>query len=394
VSAGALSLLLPVSASAGSGGGACPAGQLKTASGCETFAAAGSNVSAIVEQSMVEQDLRAAIVRVDVGDRTLVTASPGESMAGVPATLDMNYRIGSIAIPYLMDVVFQLQQRGLLSLDDPISEWFPDLPNAEQVTLRMLASASSGYPDWVQGNPTFQNQLAENPFRQWKTQELLDAAFAQPVICDPGVCFHYAHTGFVLIGKVVSKVTGQSLARLIRTRVFQPLGMRHTEISAFPAMPEPVLHTYVGFRGFYEDATFWSPSWGIAKSLLMNGTVADSIKSAKALGEGTLVSAQSQRERVAPITAGLPGGPGFSDDFYYGLGVLITGTWLHQNPHLNGFNSIAAYLPSRRIAIALSVTEGPVAANNPNRQSEILFSEISRYLSPDHVAYPEYSDPS
>ncbi len=380
---------LTLAAPAMAGQDSCSGGQIRTASGCTGFAEAGREVRAIVEQSMVDQDLRAALVRVDVGDRTLAALAPGQSMAGVPATLRMNFRIGSIAIPYLIDVVLQMQERGKLSLDDPISEWFPDLPNSGEVTLRMLASASSGYPDWVQGNPTFQDELAANPFRQWKTQELLDAAFAQPVICDPGTCFHYAHTGFVLLGRVISEITGQSLARLLHSRVLRPLGLRHTEISAFPEIADPVLHTYVGFRGAYEDATYWSPSWGISKSLLMNSTIGDGIRSAKALGTGALVSPESQRQRVAPITAGLPGPNNFSDAFYYGLGVLVTNNWLQQNPHLNGFNSISAYLPSRRIALALSVTEGPRAAAEPNRQSEILFSELSRYLSPGQQAYPE-----
>jgi D-alanyl-D-alanine carboxypeptidase len=387
--AAAFCLLLPASASATSSGSTCPAGEIRTASGCEGFAAAGRHVREIVEQFVQEQDLRAALVRVDVGDRTLAALSPGESMAGVPATLRMHFRIGSIAIPYLIDVLLQLQDRGRLSLDDPIAKWFPDLPNADEVTLRMLASASSGYPDWVQGNPAFVEELLADPFRQWKTRELLDAAFAQPLICDPGACFHYAHTGFVLIGKVVSKITGQSLARLLQTRVLRPLGLRHTEISALPAIPQPVLHSYLAFRGFYEDATYWSPSWGIAKSLLMTATIGDSIRSAKALGTGALVSPQAQRERLAPVTVGIPGPDSFSDSNYYGLGLRVRNSWEIQNPQLNGFNSVSAYLPSRRIALALSVTDGQTAAENPDgMRSELLLGEISSYLSPNHPAWP------
>jgi D-alanyl-D-alanine carboxypeptidase len=387
----ALCLLLPASASASASpsGSVCPAEQIRTASGCESFAAAGRHVRAIVEQFMQEQDLRAALVRVDVGDRTLAALASGDSMAGEPANLRMNFRIGSIAIPYLIDVLLQLQDRGMLSLDDPISEWFPELPNASEVTLRMLASATSGYPDWVQGNPAFVEELLADPFRQWKTQELLDAAFAQPLICDPGACFHYAHTGFVILGKVVSEITGQSLARLMRTRVLGPLGLRHTEISALPAIPHPVLHSYLAFRGFYEDATYWSPSWGISKSLLMTATIGDSIRSAKALGTGALVSAEAQRQRLAPITIGLGGPDNFSNAYYYGLGLRVSNSWQFQNPHLNGFNSISAYLPSRRIAVALSVTDGQTAAENTDStRSEQLFGEISSYLSPNHPAWP------
>ena len=59
----------------------------------------------------------------------------------------MHFRIGAMAIPYLINVLLQLQDQGRLSLDDPVSNWLPDLPNADRVTLRMLASNTSGYPD-------------------------------------------------------------------------------------------------------------------------------------------------------------------------------------------------------------------------------------------------------
>jgi CubicO group peptidase (beta-lactamase class C family) len=367
--------------------GSCRTGQIRTASGCTGFAAAGREVRKIVNQAVRDDDLRAVLARVDVGDRTLAAISPGHSMAGVPANLRMHFRIGSIAIPYLIDVLLQLQDRGRLSLDDPVSRWFPRLPNASSVTLRMLASASSGYPDWIQGNPSFLRALLADPFRQWTEQQLLDAAFSQPLICHPGACFHYAHTGFVILGRVAEKVTRTSLARLMRTRVFRPLGLRNTDISALPAIPQPVLHSYIDDRGPYEDSTYWSPSWGISKGLLMTSTIADVIKSAKALGSAALVSRKASRQRIAPITAGLtrvPAAPPFSHRSYYGLGVLVANGWEFQNPDLNGWTSIMAVLPSRRIAIALSVTEDQRAAGTPTNYSQQLLGKLTAYLTPTH----------
>ena len=367
---------------------ACHGGEIRTASGCTPFVEAGRQVRNIVDRFVEGEDLRAALVRVDVGDRALATASPGESMAGVPANLRMNFRIGSIAIPFVVDLLLQLQDRGKLSLNDPVSEWFPDLPNADRVTLRMLASATSGYPDWVQGNTPFQDELLADVFRQWTTQELLDAAFAQPLICDPGVCFHYAHTGFAILGRVIHRVTGRSITRLLHRRVLDPLRLRHTEISGFPAIPPPALHAYTADRGPYEDSTYWSPSWGLPKSMLMTATVADVIRSAKAMGTGALISPRASRERFAPITAGLPGGPDFDQDFYYGLGVLVLNSWEFQNPEINGYTAIGAYLPSRRISLAIVTTKGPSAALTPTNYSVALFREITLYLTPDNPAQP------
>jgi D-alanyl-D-alanine carboxypeptidase len=384
LAAAAVLLFLPPAATADLSGDSCRGSEIRTAAGCRDLAEAGREVENIVRQSLAANDLKAVLARVDVRNRTIAALSPGESMAGAPANLRMHFRIGSIAIPYLVDLLLQLQDRGRLSLDDPVSKWFPDLPNADAVTLRMLASASSGYPDWVQGNDSFQAALLADPFRQWTSDELLENAFAQPLICDPGACFHYAHTGFVILGRVVQEVTGKPVGTLIRSRVFRRLGIDDTRISALPAMPQPVLHAYVNERGFYEDATYWSPSWGISGSLLMSSTIGDVIRSAKALGAGALVSRRAQRQRVAPVTVGLH--PGFSDSLYYGLGILVANGWLFQNPELNGYTSIMAVLPSRRISIALSVTEGESAAQTPTNFSERLLGEVTEYLTPQSPA--------
>ena len=215
--AGAVGVALLASgpAVAGDGGTPCPRERIRTASGCTSLAAAGREIRAIVERSVRENDLRAALARVDLGDRSIARVSAGESMDGVPANLRMNFRIGSVAIPYVIDLLLQLQNDRRLSLDDRLSNWFPDLPDADRVTLRMLATATSGYADWVQEDPAWIKVWYANVFRQWQTRELLDIALARPRICDPGTCFHYAHTNFIILGNVIEAVTGKPVAELL-----------------------------------------------------------------------------------------------------------------------------------------------------------------------------------
>ena len=361
---------------------ACPDGQIRTQTGCTPLPEVRRGLASIVDQFAAEHDLKAALLRIDIGNKTLARVTHGESVAGVPANLRMHFRIGSIAIPYLIDILLQLQEAGEISLDDTIDTWFPDLPNADRITLRMLATATSGYPDWIQENPTFINELYANPFRQWTSEELLDIALNRELICDPGACFHYAHTGFILIAKVLKKVTGTSAKTLLERRVLRPLGLRETTISPRPSIPEPVLHAYTADRGPYEDSTYWSPSWGIASTMLMTSTIGDVVKSAKALGKGALVSKASSRERFSPAyTSALPP---FSQDTYYGLGVLIDHGWQFQNPQQNGYTVIQGYLPSRRMALALATTKGIEAAQTSTNFSQALWSDITAYLTPDH----------
>src|SRR5262245_44335589 len=94
----------------------CPAGQIKTVDGCATFAEARRGIESVVQQTVDDNDLRAALVGIDVGPRPLARIAVGDSMAGVPAKINMHFRIGSIAIPFLIDVLLQLDEEGRLSL--------------------------------------------------------------------------------------------------------------------------------------------------------------------------------------------------------------------------------------------------------------------------------------
>jgi CubicO group peptidase (beta-lactamase class C family) len=336
----------------------------------------------IARQAMADLHLAGMILRVDRDGRQVVKAALGESMTGVPATANMRFRMGSETIPYLTTIVLQLQQEGRLDLDDPLSKYLPDsgVPNADRVTLRMLGHAISGYPDWIQGNPAFENVLLANPFRLWNDQELLDAAFAQPLICDPGACFHYAHTNFLLLGQVVTAVTGKPFSSLVRERIFRPLNLRHTTITRTALMPEPTLHAYGTDRGPYEDTTSWSPSWGLGRGQLMVSTIDDVQQSAKWILGAKLISRASERDLVQRPPVIKSPVPGLS----YGLGVLLLGDWRVQNPYVNNYGGIMAYLPQERLAISIVATLGPSADFSGGNPSEAVLSRLADALSPAH----------
>jgi CubicO group peptidase (beta-lactamase class C family) len=334
---------------------------------------------------MREERLAGLIVRVDRGDREVVTAALGTTMTGVPATGDMRFRIGSMSIPYLTTILLQLQEEGRLDLDDTLAEHLPDsgAPNADRVTLRMLGHSISGYPDWIQRNPPFADLVTAEPFRMWSEQELLDAAFAQPLTCDPGACFSYAHTNFLLLGRVVSAVTGRTFAAEVRRRIFRPLGLQQTTITRTALIPEPALHAYGTGRGVYEDQTSFSPSWGLGNGQLMVSTARDVVTSAQGIFGGELISRRSFRDLVErPPVVKTP-----IEGMSYGLGVLLVGDWLVQNPYVNDYGGVMAYLPSERLAISIVSTKGPQADFEGGNPSEVLLARLAAALAPDHPVH-------
>jgi CubicO group peptidase (beta-lactamase class C family) len=291
----------------------------------------------------------------------------------------MKFRPGSMAIPMLTTLVLQLQEQGRLSLDDTLSTWFPKYPNAGKVTLRMLASVTSGYPDYIQENPPFQAAQLADVFRHWTDDELLQYAFAQSIVCRPGACFHYAHTNFILLGRVVERVTGKSIAELLQQRFLGPLGLHDTKITKLPAIAAPALHAYSSERGVYEESTGWSPSWGLGDGLIMTSTLRDMTTLIKAVGSGKLLSKSAARQQVQDLSKGLPGAPA---EVGYGLGIVVGGGWVLQNPIFNGYAGLAAYLGSQKISIVIDNTHGPKAKEGTSIATDI-FMAVARYLAPN-----------
>lgn len=376
----ALVATVPVAAGARAGQTQCRSHEIDVGGQCTSVASAAKQIVSITRSVMTEKDAKAAILRVDIGDRTIVNRGLGLSMAGAPANPKMKFRPGAMTIPLLTTIALQLQDQGRLSLDDTLSQWYPDYPNADRVTLRMLASVTSGYPDYIQENPPFQAAQLAEPFRQWTDDELLDYAFALPVVCDPGACFHYAHTNFILLGRVIEQVTKKSVTELIEQRFIRPLAMRDTKITKFPAIPPPALHAYTDERGVYEDSTSWSPSWGLGNGLIMTSTARDMITLIRAVGTGKLVSKSAARQQVESLSTGLQGAPAID----YGLGIASKNGWLLQNPIFNGYAGILAYLPSQKIAMLIENTHGPNAAPGTSIAVDI-FTALTQYLTPNNV---------
>ena len=84
---------------------------------------AADRVVALTRQAMTSYGLNAAIVRVTVDGREVLTEAFGESMTGVPATPEMHFRNGAVAFSYLSTLLLQFVDRKLVSLDDPLATW-------------------------------------------------------------------------------------------------------------------------------------------------------------------------------------------------------------------------------------------------------------------------------
>ena len=357
----------------------------------------------VVHNFMTQAHLKAAIVRVTVDGKEVVTQAVGDSMTGVPATTDMHFRNGAVAISYVSTLLLKLVDEKKLTLDDRLSKWLPDFPNAQRVTLGQLAQMTAGYPDYVIGNDQLENELYANPFQQLTTQDILAQISGRPLLYDPGTNWNYAHTDYVLLGLALEKATGQDMPTLLRNEVLGPLGLNSTTNSDTPEIPWPVLHTFSSERRkalkipagtpFYEESTYWNPSWTITHGAIQTTNIYDMEATAVGVGSGKLLSADSYKKMVSTALRGKthaqPGCPTCFDQnegYTYGLGIIASGDWLMQNPLFSGCAGVEAYLPAQKAAIAVAVTYAPEAFDdqgNYSNQADILFRKIGAVVAPD-----------
>jgi CubicO group peptidase (beta-lactamase class C family) len=364
---------------------------------------ARSAIADIVRSAMATDNLRAVIAKVTKGDRILISEAFGTSMDGVPATTDMHFRNGSVAFAYLGTLLMQLVDEGKVQLDDTIDRWMPTLPEADEVTLKMLANQTTGYPDF-ETDPAWNAAWSADPFHIWTFEERLAYAFSRPVQFAPGTNWSYAHTNFMILGEILAKIGGKPLDTLLRKKVLGPMGLTGTTETVTSDIPSPVLHFYDSERRvalgippatpFSENATFWNSQWGTPIGANQTTTIDDMITTAVAVGTGSLLSDASYHAMTDPNLLGFghadpacaPSCFTQIDAYNFGLGVVRAGSWILQDPEITAFSATEAYLPSQEIAIAVAVTYLPAAVDaqgNYANSADALFRSIGAVVAPN-----------
>ncbi len=159
-----------------------------------------------------------------------------------PVAADTLFSIGSISKTFVAAAVGRLAQRGTIGLDDPLSKYVPDFPNAANISLRQMLSHTSGIREPFDDQDMADAILA-NPAQPWTTAQVLSWV-GRPYF-PPGTGYHYSNANFILLGEVIEKATGQSLASLVRSEFLTPLGLSHTFLQTEETVPGAKAHGYM-----------------------------------------------------------------------------------------------------------------------------------------------------
>ena len=182
--------------------------------------------------SVVLEDGTAHDLAVGVSDR-----SAGHRMKPSDRML-----LGSVGKTFVSAVALQLVQEKRLDLDARISAhlggepWFERLPNAEDITIRMVMNHTSGVPRYV-FKKAFIRQVTGRPCRTWQPEDLVGFVLGDRAPFEAGKGWAYSDTNYILLGMIIERVTESKLYTQIASRLLKPHGLRDTIPSDRRSLP-------------------------------------------------------------------------------------------------------------------------------------------------------------
>ncbi|MBV8728112.1 MAG: beta-lactamase family protein [Candidatus Eremiobacteraeota bacterium] len=157
------------------------------------------------------------------------------------------FDLASVSKSITAGAILLLQQDGKLSVNDPLSKYFPTIPSATQIPLLYLLQQRSGIEDYTV-NPSFgaayRTFLASG---NTDYQAIIDMIASYPLHFTPGTQYEYDNSNYLLLGLIVAKVSGEPFGTFLQQRIFGPLGMTQTT-QALP--PPPISDIALGYGNF------------------------------------------------------------------------------------------------------------------------------------------------
>lgn len=250
-------------------------------------------------------------------------------------TPDRQSNIGSVTKTFTGMLVLQEIAAGRLDLDDRLDRWYPTIPKADEITIAMLLNMSSGIGDYLNANIVgFAEELIVDPKRRYRPDDLIAQGAALPREFDvPGTGLAYSNTNTVILARILEKETGSSYAALLKSRLFEPLGMSRSFLNVSGDLQSPHAQTYSDVFSINPSVpplgrtTNWSQSYVWAAGG-MASTISDLGRWGRALGTGRgAIPASLAAERLNNCAPSAPGTP-----TEYCLGLVVTSDTTTREP--------------------------------------------------------------
>ena len=272
----------------------------------------------------------------------------GDEEWGAHNTLNAKFRIGSLTKQFTAACILLLQERGRLKVHDPISRYLSSLPEVWQaITIHQLLTHTSGIPNYT-SSPEFAKlrRTGATP------QQMIALVADKPLDFKPGTKWSYSNTGYILLGMIIEKASGQAYNDFLKKSILDPLGMTN---SGYDRAADVVKERASGYQirdGLIENADFIDMSVPYAAGDIYS-SVEDMYRWNEALTEnGKLLSADSLKQMFTEYPEATHEGQ------HYGYGVVISrlkfGRLLYYHGGgVEGFSSSIQRYPNDRVSIVV-----------------------------------------
>jgi CubicO group peptidase (beta-lactamase class C family) len=274
----------------------------------------------------------------------------------VPNTPDTKFRLGSITKQFTAAAILLLEERGKLKVDDRVKTYIPDAPAAwDRITIFNLLTHSAGIPNFT--------SLADYGTVKLSARTAAAAVTAfrdRPLDFGPGEEMRYSNSGYLVLGDIIEKVSGQSYERFVADNIFTPLGMHDSGYDSNTAVIKRRASGYLKTPSGYLNAGYIHMSIPHAAGALYS-TTRDLLKWQQALFAGKVVSKASLDRMITP----------FKNNYALGVTSALAGNRriIAHGGGIDGFNTALAYYPdTRTTVVVLSNVNGSV----PNQASRQL----------------------
>jgi CubicO group peptidase (beta-lactamase class C family) len=259
------------------------------------------------------------------------------NVANSPKT---KFRLGSITKQFTAASILLLEERGKLNVNDPLNKYMPDAPAAwDKITIFNLLTHTSGIPNFT----SFPDYAKLEPFPSTPA-ELVARFRNKPLDFEPGDKWSYSNSGYVLLGYLIERISGQSYAQFLEDNIFKPLGMADSGYDSNSAVIENRACGYApGPNGIvnagYIDMTIPLSAGGLYS------TTEDLLRWEQGLFGGKLLSPSSLKKMTTP----------FKNDYAFGLAVhTVNGREeIEHAGGIEGFNTELAYYPDETLTVVV-----------------------------------------
>jgi len=306
----------------------------------------------LVQESYKPNEPGAAVIVAKDGE---VIFRKGQGIANleldVPIEPDMVFRLGSITKQFTAVAILMLAEQGKLHLEDSISQFLPNYPTHDYlITLKHLLTHTSGIksytsmPEWP---PLWR--------KDFNVQELIDFFKYQPMESAPGKRWAYNNSGYILLGAIIEKVSGQTYEQFIQQNIFEPLGMKQSYYdNPTRIIPRRVAGYDKSDEGF-TNAAYLSMTQPYAAGALAS-TVDDLVLWDSALYTERLLKQETLKQ--AHISHQLTDGSSTAYGYGWEISEYAGHRLIEHGGGIHGFRTRAIRMPDDRVFVAVLSNNG------------------------------------